>query len=268
MVSPALYPVASDPSHISSGNDNYMNSPKVFISYSHDSQAHKQWTMNFAVRLRNSGVDAILDQWELQPGDDIPHFMERNLSSADRVLMICTEPYVKKANSGVGGVGYEKMIVTADLMRSIESNKVIPIIRQNGGRVVPTFLSSKYFIDFSGDEVEFAFDELVRTLVGAPLFQKPAISNNMFKSVDETPAEPTLDNVRMLMKSVVALFEKTSTSYVLYSHLVKISPVSRILLDTAIDQAREEGLIKTDSAGDIYLSAAGRKYAVLHKLIK
>lgn len=245
-----------------------MNSPKVFISYSHDSQAHKQWTMNFAIRLRNSGVDAILDQWELQPGDDIPHFMERNLASADRVLMICTEPYVIKANSGAGGVGYEKMIVTADLMKSIASNKIIPIIRQDGGRLLPTFLSSKYFIDFSGDEVEYAYDELVRTLVGAPLFKKPAISNDMFKPVAETPAEPTIDNVRMLMKTVVALFERTDKAYIFYSALLRASSVSRILLDYAIDQAKVDNLIETDTAGDIYLTESGRKYAVLHKLIK
>lgn len=244
-----------------------MNIPKVFISYSHDSQAHKEWTMNFAVRLRNSGVDAILDQWELRPGDDIPHFMERNLATADRVLMVCTEPYVHKANAGRGGVGYEKMIVTADLMRSIESNKVIPIIRQNGGHLVPTFLSSKYFIDFSGDELEYAFDELVRTLVGAPLFKKPAISHHMFKPVAETPPEPALNNVRMLLEIVVRLFEKTSTPYVLYSQVVRVAPVSRILLDIAIDQAEKEGLIKRDSGGDIYLTAEGKKYAILHKLI-
>lgn len=48
-----------------------MTIPKVFISYSHDSQEHKKWVLEFATRLRNSGVDAILDQWELQPGDDI-----------------------------------------------------------------------------------------------------------------------------------------------------------------------------------------------------
>ena len=86
--------------------------PKAFVSYSHDSQEHKKWVLDFATRLRNSGVDAILDQWELQPGDDLPHFMEKYLRTSDRVLMICTDQYVEKANTGAGGVGYEKMIVT------------------------------------------------------------------------------------------------------------------------------------------------------------
>ena len=76
--------------------------PKAFVSYSHDSQEHKKWVLDFATRLRNSGVDAILDQWELQPGDDLPHFMEKYLRTSDRVLMICTDQYVEKANTGAG----------------------------------------------------------------------------------------------------------------------------------------------------------------------
>ncbi|WP_152386597.1 toll/interleukin-1 receptor domain-containing protein [Azotobacter salinestris] len=208
-----------------------MTIPKVFISYSHDSQDHKKWVMDLAVRLRNSGVDAILDQWELQPGDDIPHFMERHVASSDRVVMVCTEKYVEKANAGRGGVGYEKMIVTSDLMKSIDSNKVVPIIRQAGTHHVPTFLKSKLFVDFSQNaDIEFSFDELVRTLVGAPLFQKPPIGNNPFKPVSETPVERTADAVMELMRFVVGRFERSVLDWVLYSEVVAGMRVSRILL--------------------------------------
>jgi hypothetical protein len=51
-----------------------MSIPKVFISYSHDSQGYKKWVLELAVRLRNNGIDAILDQFELKAGDDIPRF--------------------------------------------------------------------------------------------------------------------------------------------------------------------------------------------------
>ncbi|HRD65515.1 MAG TPA: toll/interleukin-1 receptor domain-containing protein [Candidatus Competibacter sp.] len=85
-----------------------INPPKVFISYSHDSTEHKRWVLEFATTLRQRGVDAILDQWELKPGDDLPHFMETQLDQADFALMICTQKYVAKANAGAGGVGYEK----------------------------------------------------------------------------------------------------------------------------------------------------------------
>lgn len=54
--------------------------PQVFISYSHDSLEHKQWVLELATRLRANGIDAILDQWDLKPGDDLPKFMEVNLA--------------------------------------------------------------------------------------------------------------------------------------------------------------------------------------------
>ena len=63
--------------------------------------------------------------------------------------MVCTTNYVNKANAGVGGVGYEKMIVTAELLKRIDSNKIIPIVRQNKTRTLPTFLRTKLYIDFS-----------------------------------------------------------------------------------------------------------------------
>ncbi len=146
--------------------------PKVFISYSHDSQDHKKWVLELAQRLRNSGVDAILDQFRVGLGDDLGGFMEKSVAESDRIIMVCTDNYVSKANSGLGGVGYEKMIITAEYMKSIDNNKVIPLIRQNGTHNVPTFLQTRLHINFSrDDEYELQFDNLLREIHKAPLFK-------------------------------------------------------------------------------------------------
>lgn len=224
--------------------------------------------MEFAIRLRNSGIDAILDQWELQPGDDLTHFMERNLSSADKVLMICTDKYIEKANSGVGGVGYEKMIVTSDLLKSIDSNKVIPIIRQSGTKNVPTFLKTKLFIDFSNNsEVEFSFDELIRTLVRAPLFKKPPIGNNPFKPIEDTPAEKSTDAVLELMKILIQDFESHTYDHSSYRDIIRKSKVSRLMLDITIKEAISLGLVTQDIIQGLYLTDKGKHYAFQHRLV-
>ena len=106
------------------------NPKKVFIAYSHDSPDHKQWVSELAARLRHNGIDARLDQWDLGLGDDITRFMEREIVGADRVLVICTDEYVNKANAAEGGVGYERMIVNAELVQNLGTDKFIPIIRQ------------------------------------------------------------------------------------------------------------------------------------------
>jgi len=247
-----------------------MKIPKVFISYSHDSQEHKQWALNFATRLRNNGIDAIIDQWELKPGDDLPHFMETHLSNSDYILMVCTDTYVIKANSGTGGVGYEKMIITSDLLKNIDGNKVIPIIRQNGTHNVPTFLKTKLFIDFSIDgNSEFSYDELSRTIHKSPLFVKPEIGNNPFKPVKDINVEKTNDSLRELMKIVIDKFEK-GEDWIDYKDIVKAIPISRVLIDMIIKEAADKALIKIESSmGDKYLALKdeGKSYAIKHKLI-
>ncbi|WFB46715.1 toll/interleukin-1 receptor domain-containing protein [Vibrio coralliilyticus] len=243
-----------------------MKIPKVFVSYSHDSPHHKSWVLSLATNLRSSGIDAILDQWELAAGDDLPAFMERNIVDSDYILMICTDSYVAKANSGKGGVGYEKMIVTSDLMANIDSNKVIPIIRQKGTNEVPTFLKTKLFINMSNEEFEeFGFDELIRTIHNSPLYKKPDIGSNPFVS-GEIPQiqkpEPAADSLKELMKDVIHEYNQTSHNYVLYKNLLESASFSRIMLDFEIDKAINKGLLGKDSDGDILMTEAGRRYAI------
>lgn len=245
--------------------------PKVFLSYSHDSLEHKKWVLDLATRLRSNGVESVIDQWSLGPGDDLPHFMEQNLATADRVLMICTEIYVQKANTGTGGVGYEKMIVTADLLRRIDSNKIIPLIRQSGTHAVPTFLQSKLYLDFSRpDQMEFAFDELVRAIHGAPLYVAPPVSNNPFVPVADAPAEKTADGVLEVMGIIVNLFESGSSTLIPYDSIVRQAAMSRIMLDIYMQEAIDQGLIAwgTRDLSFLRLENKGKHYAIQHMLIR
>ena len=245
-----------------------MTIPRVFVSYSHDSQEHKRWVLEFSTRLRNVGIDASLDQWDLGPGDDIPHFMERNLLSADRVLMICTERYVEKANSGKGGVGFEKMIVTSDLMQSIDSNKVIPIIRQNGGSALPTFLRTKLFLDFSrNDQYESSIDDLTRSIHNAPLFAKPELSNSPFLPV-EASIQRNGDALLELMTFLIGLFDKHTSGSMEYTYLANRWSGSRTMMDILLHQAESEGLIASRHGTYIEITIKGKMYALEHKLIE
>ena len=244
-----------------------MSIPKVFISYSHDNQEHKKWVLDLATRLRGSGVDAIIDQWELRPGDDLPHFMEVHLADSDYIIMVCTDTYVDKANKGVGGVGYEKMIITADLLTNIDSNKIIPIIKQSGTHNVPTFLKTKLFIDFSRDsDYEYSFDELVRTFHDAPLFEKPEIGNNPFTPVEDMRPEKTGDALRELMAVVVSDFER-GEDWSNYREIIRKIAISRIMLDSLIEEAKQQGLVTQDPDKDLRITDRGKFYAVEHKLV-
>ncbi|MFA6716233.1 MAG: toll/interleukin-1 receptor domain-containing protein, partial [Victivallaceae bacterium] len=74
-------------------------SPKVFMSYSHDSKEHKAWVLKLSSHLRSHGVDVILDQWNVKLGDDLPLFMENGLTESSYIICVCSENYTKKANN-------------------------------------------------------------------------------------------------------------------------------------------------------------------------
>jgi hypothetical protein len=168
--------------------------PKVFISYSHDTPIHKKWVGELASKLMDSGVEVLLDQWEIDLGDDIPKFMEKSVIEANCVLMICTEAYVRKADDGKGGVGYEAMIVTGELVKDLGTSKFVPIIRQeNNTAVLPRSMSTRLYVDLSeGKNFEEGFLNLLHRIHDVPKVKKPALGKNPFKNEDlSTPASAT-----------------------------------------------------------------------------
>lgn len=245
-----------------------MNPPRVFISYSHDSASHKKWVLDFSTTLRNRGVDTALDQWDLKPGDDLPHFMETQLEAADYVLMICSEKYVEKANAGEGGVGYEKMIMTSSLLSKIDSSKVIPIIRQSGTDKRPTFLKSKLYINFSNDtDLEYNLDDLLRVLLNAPLYEKPQIGATPFKPLEGARPDRASDGVKEIMKAVSACYERRKYDYIWFEGIVEIVSMHRLTIDRYLESAVEQGLIKWISTEQLKITKDGINYLISHGII-
>ncbi len=242
---------------------NNMSIPKVFISYSHDSITHKKWVLDLATRMRNNGIDAIIDQWELQLGDDLPHFMETHLANSDKIIMVCTENYVEKANNGTGGVGYEKMIITSNLLKKIDENKIIPIIRQVSTTDLPTFLKTKLYINFSKvSEFEFNFDELIRTIHGSPIYKKPPVGNNPFAKIMDDSNLKVHDSLLDYMTAVVQIYNSSSGIYISKVAIKNKLKLSRIMLEHLEEKALEANYIKADGITDVTLTKAGKTYAI------
>lgn len=161
--------------------------PSVFISYSHDSDAHKDWVLQLATRLRNNGVNAVLDRWNLKLGSDVASFMERGLSKSNRVICVCSDKYVEKANGGKGGAGYEKQIMTAEYVKDQNTNWVVPLIKNNPTeKKTPTFLNGRMYISFEDANLyESKYEELLRDILDEPVLPVPAIGKNPFQNIKD-----------------------------------------------------------------------------------
>ena len=164
--------------------------PRAFISYTHDSPEHMSWVLKLGSDLRAIGVDVVLDQWDLAPGQDVSLFMQKGISEADRVVLVCSSAYVSKSEKGIGGVGYERLIVTAEVVQSIDATKFLPILRgSNPAKKIPVFLGPRLYIDFENDgDYDAKIVELAREIHGAPAISKPALGPNPFSGKPSLPS--------------------------------------------------------------------------------
>lgn len=105
-----------------------MTKKVIFISYSHDSDAHKMWVKKFAEDLERLGEFEILLDQNLPKGYPLTRFMEQGLMNADKVLVIGTPQYKQKSEVGKG-VAFEGTIISTELMQDIDTCKYYPILR-------------------------------------------------------------------------------------------------------------------------------------------
>lgn len=161
-----------------------MKNPTVFISYSHDNEQHKEWVAKLADDLYSHGVNVIFDQWDLRIGSDLRFFMEQGLSESNLVLCICSENYVNKVNHGVGGSGYEGMIMTQSLLQNARTEFIISVVRNNtSSNKVPLAFGSKLYIDFSDDEkYVISYQKLLERIYNEDTKKKPPLGKNPFST--------------------------------------------------------------------------------------
>ena len=151
-----------------------MAKPRCFISYAWESNEHKNWVRTLAERLVESGVETSLDQWDIELGSDIPEYMETCVRESDFVILICSPTFAAKANTGKGGVGYEKHIVTGEIYQGVASpKKFVPLLRRGTPEEsLPSYLKTKYYIDFRKEnEFEFKFEDLLRHMYHSPKYK-------------------------------------------------------------------------------------------------
>lgn len=158
-----------------------MIAPKLFISYSWSGPVHEQWVVAFATELCESGVDVILDKWELNEGNDALAFMEQMVTNPEikKVLMVVDRTYAEKADGRAGGVGTETQIISKDVYENQAQDKFVAVVSEKndeGQPYLPTYYRSRIYIDLSEpDNYAENFEKLLRWIFDKPLFVKPEL---------------------------------------------------------------------------------------------
>ncbi len=130
--------------------------PRVFISYSYDSEEHIDRVLAFSDRLRKDGIDCNIDQYERSPAQGWHRWMMDEIENADFVLMICTPQYIRRFRGNEKdemGVTWEGSIITEKIYSQASINsKYIPIIfTERDFNFIPKILrdTTRYTIESS-----------------------------------------------------------------------------------------------------------------------
>jgi SEFIR domain-containing protein len=125
-----------------------VRAPRVFISYAHDSDVHREQVRNLWIFLRGHGVDTRIDRVGAEQRRDWPLWMERQVAEADRILIVASRAYKTRAgdepDTEAGrGVQYEARLLRDLFYRNqADLDRFLPVVLP-GGSIddVPGFLT-------------------------------------------------------------------------------------------------------------------------------
>lgn len=185
---------------------------KVFISHS---SKDKEFILRLATDLRRrEGIDAWLDQWEINPGDKILEKLEEGLSQANVFILVLSQDSVNSR-----WVDYERQ---AWLMMQIDEEKrareesrpsmrrLIPVLYGNCQK--PAFLQPIHHLKITDQEYENGFKQIVRAILEES--EKPQLKKREQPSVVLMSGIPQRKYVLTLLKSLLpSMFDEVVFIY-------------------------------------------------------
>ncbi len=145
---------------------------RVFISYSHDSPAHRDKVLELSEQLRADGIDARIDQYVEHEGQNWPDWCEEHIRDAELVLMVCTSAY-RAVVEGKALPGSRKGICwEADQIKqeiydaNSRKDKFIPILL--GGALEDDIPARLRGVSYFSPEGHDGYEKLFRRITGQP----------------------------------------------------------------------------------------------------
>lgn len=165
--------------------------PQVFISYSHDSDNHRQIVLELSDDLRSEGIDCFIDQYiNGAPTEGWQRWMEQQIKASDFVLVVCTELYLKRFNGkdrdGGRGVNFEGAIISQLIYDEFQQNtKFYPLIPDQGSiDHVPLILKSGSTYKLNED-----YESICRVLTNQPRATAKPLGEKRHYPSEQTSAQ-------------------------------------------------------------------------------
>ena len=163
--------------------------PKVFVS--HATEDKERFVLNFAKKLRNAGIDAWLDKWEIQLGDSlVDKIFEQGLKEANAIILILSNVSVSKP--------WVKEELNASFVAKVQKGtKLIPILIDDCE--VPEALKSTAWERIKDlNDYRDSFEKVKNSIFGQSIKPKlgepPIFVSKVFDSLNQIDSIVPIDN--------------------------------------------------------------------------
>lgn len=240
--------------------------PKVFISYSWDNKEHEDWVLGLVADLRKAGMNAELDKSITQTGNiHLDKMMVDGFKNYDKVILVLTEQYAKKADNNQGGVGFETLLSLPVL--KTDPNKLIPISRHSSSlsNSMPFHLKGYYAIDFSNTIEYFEkFIELKHKICEVNQINLPKVGiledlnpkevrGHLEKSMDSLIPDLTVykeqdkksflvQEMSIIWDTIIELSNKTDEANLLFDYVVEVNEKSEKIIYFRVNNVTKTGI--------------------------
>jgi len=158
----------------------------VFVSYAHDSVAHKEEVLCFCEFLVDVGIDAHLDQWYLDERRDWQRWAATQIQQADFVIVVASPVCRLVGNGNVNFNVHRGLQSELRLLYELYHGdpgiwirRILPVVFP-GYSVddIPLFLQPRTADHYRISEFSLdGADELLRVLTRQPPYRRPAQGN-------------------------------------------------------------------------------------------
>lgn len=249
---------------------------KVFVSYNWSSEKHNEWVLNLGARLRTeNGLYVIIDAWDLKGVHDIDFFMKQ-VTKADKVLVICDNHFKEKADSQQGKTSVEAQFIADEIIKDVKQEKYLFVVRkeneQNDTCQTQSIDQREHYDLTEGESYEGQYKKLVAAIRGKSTTIKPPIEGKRIINNSKISHNSEINlNLSEQEEAILRQLVETDSSYMnkVYFmgipalHLEKAGAIEYKdvrLIDSNLERLEGRGFLICKSKDSYSITAQGVNY--------